>query len=87
MQVWQADRPCCPCRCGKQIDHAILLVGYGTGTTGKEKGIDYWKIKNSWNTDWGEDGYYRIMAGVAACGLATDAVHSSHGSVAQVEQA
>jgi cathepsin F len=52
-------------------DHAVLIVGYGT-----DGGSDYWKIKNSWATSWGEDGYYRIVSGKNKCGVATDAVHS-----------
>lgn len=32
------------------INHAMLLVGYGTD---ESTAIDYWLLKNSWDTDWG----------------------------------
>merc|ERR1712000_311666 len=42
-----------------QLDHAVLLVGYGTDTQDGAS-VDYFKLKNSWDTDWGEDGYFRL---------------------------
>ena len=48
------------------INHAVTLVGYGTDSaTGK----DYWIVKNSWGTSWGESGYFRIRRGNGTCGV------------------
>ncbi len=47
-------------QCGKDIDHAVLLVGF----TPK-----YWIIKNSWGSRWGHKGYLHLERGKNACGI------------------
>lgn len=91
--------------CSISIDHAVLIVGYGTLYCSKIHGksqeelqamlskdeyesykndlslcmnesnnIDYWIIKNSWGSQWGESGFIRLYkgaGGLGMCGLAT----------------
>lgn len=49
------------------LDHAVQLVGYGTD---EETGQDYWLVRNTWTSLWGEKGYIRILREEdAPCGI------------------
>ncbi|CAH8428691.1 unnamed protein product [Schistosoma turkestanicum] len=47
--------------------HAIRINGWGV-----EKKTPYWLIANSWNEDWGENGYFRIVRGSNVCGIESE---------------
>merc|ERR1712138_284398 len=48
--------------------HAVTLVGYG-----ELNGEKYWKIKNSWNEQWGNGGHFLIARCSNECGIEGDA--------------
>jgi len=52
--------------------HAIKIMGWGT-----ENGTDYWLVMNSWNSDWGDKGTFKIARGTNECGIEADACAAS----------
>lgn len=61
--------------CGTNLNHGVAVVGYGTSDDGE----DYWIVRNSWGSSWGEDGYIRMQRGGVAgkakglCGINMEA--------------
>lgn len=44
--------------------HAIKIIGWGV-----EDGTPYWLVANSWNTGWGNAGFFKILRGSDECGI------------------
>lgn len=55
-------------KCGTSLEHTFSIVGYGT-----QNGLDFWKIKNAWGPEWGDNGYVYLERtagkGPGACGI------------------
>lgn len=54
-----------------KLTHAVLVVGYGTDKSGG----DFWLVKNSWSTDWGDHGYVKMKRNANQCGIANNALY------------
>ena len=44
--------------------HAIEITGWG-----EENGKKYWQIENSWGSDWGDKGFFKMVRGKNNCGI------------------
>jgi len=58
---------CCPPFGMCQMDHCVQLVGYNTTAP-----TPYWIVRNSWNTNWGVQGYIYLEMNKNTCGITND---------------
>jgi cathepsin B len=53
--------------------HAIKIMGWGSQMVNEEK-VDYWWIANSWGTNWGLSGYFKMKMNIKECELEKNVV-------------
>jgi len=63
MTAWQ-------CAWINQLDHCVQAVGWNLNAA-----TPYWSVRNSWTTQWGEQGYIRLEYGANTCGLTQEATY------------
>lgn len=58
----------------REVNHGVIIIGYGRTNKLWDKVIngdeckDYWILRNSWGTSWGEGGFFRLCADGAGSG-------------------
>lgn len=63
MTAWQ-------CAWINALDHCVQAVGWNLKAS-----PPYWIVRNSWSTEWGENGFIRLEFGTNTCGLTYDATY------------
>jgi cathepsin F len=53
--------------CGTSLDHCVMITGYASAES-----TTFWWVRNSWGTDWGEEGYLQVQMGGDVCGIAQE---------------
>lgn len=56
--------------CPGGIDHCVQVVGYDDTFA-----TPYWRVRNSWASDWGEKGYIRLEQGKNICKIRNEATY------------
>lgn len=50
------------------LNHSVIIVAYGVDA---QTGLEFWKIRNSWATSWGDNGHIYVEAVRGTCGVGT----------------
>ena len=60
-------------KCMRVWRSQVKCIGWGEGPETDKAGdlIPYWLIANSWSSEWGEGGFFRIKRGTNECGIET----------------
>jgi len=51
--------------CGNDIDHCVQITGWDVKSS-----VNAWHVRNSWGSDWGENGYIWVEIGYDVCSIA-----------------
>jgi len=63
--TWSSYKKGILTKCAKSVDHCVQVIGYANyGSDGS-----YWIVRNSWNADWGENGYIYLETGKDLCAI------------------
>jgi len=57
--------------CGMSLNHGVVAVGFGV-----EAGLEYFLIRNSWGSTWGDAGYIKLGTAGNVCGIINDSDNS-----------
>ena len=58
------------------VDHDVEVVGWGVD---EDTGADFWLVRNSWGTFWGELGFFRLARGTNALWIENGGTQGARG--------
>jgi cathepsin L len=64
------DDPENACTVTNPINHAVLIIGYGSELNQQGILTNYWLVQNSWGPTWGQKGYFKMVRGRNLCKIA-----------------
>lgn len=60
LETWNSSKIFVDTTGDTSMDHSISVVGYGRDDA---ENLDYWIVRNSWGTYWGDRGYFKLVKG------------------------